>query len=266
MSVRAPVLLVSHGAATLTTRDDDPTGQALRRAASWLADARAAVVVSAHDTRARCTVGGAARVAMWADHPAAAGLVWSAPGDLALAQTLLDHLRGRGVDAVAGAPQLDHGAWVPLRALDPDGRRPVVTLSLRDDLDPAAHLELGRSLEALRDDGVAIVASGGLTHSQAEFRRGWSSGEPHGATTAWSERFEAHVLALLHEPAPERARGLLDAPAHADFARAHPTLDHWLPVLVAVGAAGRDVATVLHRGFQHALSTALVAFGEPPRG
>jgi hypothetical protein len=54
---------------------------------------------------------------------------------------------------------------------------------------------------------------------------------------------------------------LLEAPAHPDFARAHPTLDHWLPVLVAAGAAGRDAATVLHRGFQHGLSTALVAFG-----
>jgi len=261
VSARAPVLLVSHGAATLTVRDDDPTGQALRRAAPWLVGARAVVVVSAHDARPRVTVGGAARVEMWADHPAAAGLTWSAPGDLSRARAMLEHLRGCGVDAVAGAPRLDHGAWVPLRALDPAGQRPVITLSLREDFDPAAHLALGRALEALRQDGVALVASGGLTHNQAEFRRGWHRGEAHDTTTDWSARFAAHALALLDATEPDRARGLLDAPSHPDFARAHPTLDHWLPVLVAAGAAGGDAATVLHRGFQHGLSTALVAFG-----
>jgi 4,5-DOPA dioxygenase extradiol len=195
------------------------------------------------------------------DHPAAAGLEWRAPGDPTLADALLRQLRAVGVDAVAGSPRLDHGAWVPLRALDAAGRRPVVTLSLAAGLDADAHLALGQALAPLRDDAVAVVASGGVTHNQNEFRRAWFAGAPLDAVTAWSGRFEAWALDALAEPEPARAARLLGARAHADFALAHPTIEHWLPALVAAGAARGDAARVLHRGFQHSLSTALVAFG-----
>ena len=156
---RAPVLLISRGAATLSVQD--PTDRALRAGAGFLASARAVLMISAHDVRPRVTVGGAERVVMWADHPAARGLSWEAPGDLRLAEHVLHTLHAAGIDAQAGAPRLDHGAWVPLRALDPDGQRPVVTVSLAAQLDPARHLDLGRALAPLRDQGVAIVGLAG---------------------------------------------------------------------------------------------------------
>lgn len=258
---RAPVVLVSHGAATLTVRADDPTNRALRRAGPGLAGARAALVLSAHDQRAALTVGRAPRVELWADHPAAAGLAWSAPGDPALADAVLDHLDAADLVAVLGRPRLDHGAWVPLRALDPDGHRPVVTLSLDPSLDPGVHVALGRALAPLRDEGVAVIVSGGLTHNQGAFRQGWFSRAPLDHVEPPSARFEAWALATLATPGPARTDALLAAEQHPDFAWAHPGIDHWLPTLVAVGAAEHEPGEVLHRGFQHSLSTALVRFG-----
>jgi 4,5-DOPA dioxygenase extradiol len=253
--------LVSHGAATLTVRDDDPTGLALRRAGGLLQGSRAVVILSAHDARGALTVGSAARVPLYADHPAAAGRSWVAPGDEQLADALLGRLTGEGLTAQKGQPRLDHGAWVPLMALDPSGSRPVVTLSLDPGLDPERHLRIGRAVAALRREGVGVITSGGLTHNQAEFRRRWFAGAPVEATTPASARFEAWALEVLAEPGEARTRALLAAPQHPDFGWCHPTLDHWLPTLVAVGAAEGAPGTVLHRGFQHALSTALLAFG-----
>lgn len=54
---------------------------------------------------------------------------------------------------------------------------------------------------------------------------------------------------------------MLDAAAHPDFARAHPTLDHWLPALIAAGAADGEPGRAWHQGFQRSLSTAMVVFG-----
>lgn len=258
---RAPVLLVSHGAATLTTRPGDPLDLALRASGSLLADARAVVVVSAHDVRPDVTVGVAPRIALEHDHPASRGLAWEAPGAHDVAERLMDVLYAREIKGALGAPHLDHGAWVPLRALDPEGGRPVVTLSLHVSFEPALHVALGRALAALRDEGVAVLASGGLTHNQQEFRRSWFAGGDEGAAAPPSARFEAWATSALAACGPARTEALLAAPAHPDFAWSHPSLDHWLPTLVAVGAAEHEEGDALHRGFQHSLATAMLGFG-----
>jgi 4,5-DOPA dioxygenase extradiol len=258
---RAPALFVSHGAATLTTRAGDPLDLALRSAGSTLGSARAWVVVSAHDVRVETTIGVAPTLAMWNDHPAARGLAWQARGAMDVADALARLLSSAGIEARAGEPLLDHGAWVPLRALDPAATRPVVTLSLHEGLDPGFHSRLGRALTALRDDGVALLASGGLTHNQQEFRRGYLAGEHEATVAEPSARFDAWARAVLSTPGPARSEALLRASAHRDFAWCHPTLEHWLPLLVAAGSADGEPGVVLHRGYQHSLSTALVGFG-----
>ena len=66
----------------------------------------------------------------------------------------------------------DHGVFVPFLIVDPKAEIPVVMLSLRKDLDPDFHIRLGRALEPLRDQGIAIVGSGMSFHDLRHFRDG----------------------------------------------------------------------------------------------
>lgn len=125
---------------------------------------------------------------------------------------------------------LDHGAWVPLKVMYPDGDIPVLQMSLPT-YDPDQLLELGRRLRPLRDEGVLVIGSGFLTHG-LPFLEDWSiDATPPG----WSEDFDAWAADAL-------GRG--DVDELADFRNrapgmpyAHPTVEHYAPLFVTLGAA-----------------------------
>ena len=125
---------------------------------------------------------------------------------------------------------LDHGAWVPLTIMYPDGDIPVLQLSLPTH-DPVTLLALGARLRELRDEGVLIIGSGFLTHGLPFLRDFRIEATPPG----WSTDFDAWAGEAL-------ARG--DVDALADFRHqapgmpyAHPTVEHYSPLFVTLGAA-----------------------------
>jgi 4,5-DOPA dioxygenase extradiol len=120
---------------------------------------------------------------------------------------------------------------VPLRYLAPGADVPVVQVSLPQDIDAAGALRLGEALRPLRDAGVLVIGSGSLTHNLYEFRGHIADPEYAQAFADWVADAVARrdVDALVHY----RTR----AP-HAT--RAHPTEEHYLPLLVALGASDAD--------------------------
>ncbi len=128
---------------------------------------------------------------------------------------------------------LDHGAWVPLKAMYPEADIPVLQLSMPD-LDPAHLFELGRRLAPLRDEGTLIVGSGFMTHG-LPFIHDYMGHT--GIAPAWSVEFDRWAAEAL-------ARGDLDA--LLDFRAkapgmpyAHPTTEHFAPLFVTLGASAR---------------------------
>ena len=126
---------------------------------------------------------------------------------------------------------LDHGAWVPLKAMYPLGDVPVVQLSLPTQ-DPRQLIELGRRLRPLREEGVLVIGSGFLTHGLPFLRREhWLGLAP---APGWSVDFDAWAADAL-------ARG--DVETLADYRKApgmpyaHPTVEHYTPLFVTLGAA-----------------------------
>ena len=126
---------------------------------------------------------------------------------------------------------LDHGAWVPLKVMYPGGDVPVLQLSMPTH-DPERLLDIGRRLRPLRDEGVLVVGSGFMTHGLPYLTREMVF---EGSVPSWSADFDAWVADAL-------ARGDVDtlasyrskAPA-VQFA--HPTVEHYTPLFVTLGAA-----------------------------
>ena len=148
---------------------------------------------------------------------------------------------------------LDHGAWVPLMHLSSDAAVPVVQLSIPWTDDPAEMLGLGARLSPLRDEGVLILGSGNLVHNLR--RVDWHGG----ATPSWAADFDAWVAESLRAgDAPE----LAGYRQHELAAVAHPTHEHFVPVLVAAGAASEEQPAFPIEGFElGSVSARSVQFG-----
>ena len=147
---------------------------------------------------------------------------------------------------------LDHGAWSVLIKMFPKADIPVFQLSLDLNRPPSDHYALAQELKPLREKGVLIVGSGNLVHNLMALVRGAS------AAYDWAEDFDNRAadaisrrdFAALAEPT-SLARSL---------PLAHPTLEHYLPVLFPLGVAddkdelsffntGIDMASISMRSF-----------------
>ena len=136
-----------------------------------------------------------------------------------------------GIDGCRG---LDHGAWVPLLHMYPEHDVPVVQLSLQPRRGTAHHVALGRALAPLASEGVLIVGSGTPRTTCAT---GSTNRRRHGAAAL---RRRLHAVVVRRRWRRSDIEALVDYRERApDAARAHPTEEHFLPLLVAWGAAGR---------------------------
>ncbi len=140
---------------------------------------------------------------------------------------------------------LDHGIWIPMKHLYPKGDVPVVRVSLPLNLTPAKILKLGHALAPLREEGVMIVSSGGAVHNLRELR--WSHKSLDGA--AWATEFESWLVSMLQK---KDVDSILNAEEHPQFYKAHPSQEHFLPIISAVGAAlPGDQLNILHGGIEY---------------
>lgn len=231
--MKAPVLFISHGAPTFAI-EPGALGPELERLAKRMAGIQAVLVVSPHwqtrnvkvmTTREPDTIhdfGGFA--------PELYRLRYAAAGQPEIAARAALLLQRAGFEvALDDTRGLDHGAWVPLRHMFPDASIPVFQVSMPHDLDAEGALHLGRALAPLRDSGVLIVGSGSLTHNLYEVA----------ARTSTSARYAEEFAQWVREAVIRKdAQSVLSYRRQAPHAeRAHPTAEHFLPLVVALGAA-----------------------------
>ncbi|HVA15775.1 MAG TPA: class III extradiol ring-cleavage dioxygenase [Stellaceae bacterium] len=170
-------------------------------------------------------------------------IAYPAPGAPELAARAVELMRAAGIPAAADPNYgLDHGAWVPLRSFYPEADVKVAQLSVQPVRDARWHYRIGAALAPLREEGVLILATGGATHNLREL-------DPRGgAPPQWAEAFDDWLGEALEAG---RLEDLLDWQTKAPNARrAHPSPEHFLPLFVALGAAGEAAkAERIHRGF-----------------
>ncbi|KPU59465.1 catalytic LigB subunit of aromatic ring-opening dioxygenase family protein [Pseudomonas fluorescens] len=245
MNTSFPLLFVSHGAPMFAI-EPGLAGQRLAELGRELPRPDAIVILSPHwMTHGEVSVTASTApetIHDFGGFPDALYLLrYPAPGAPALAAHIVDLLQNAGwksrLDARRG---LDHGAWVPLLYLAPEADVPVVQVSMPASLDTHQAWKLGQALKPLRDMNVLIVASGSLTHNLYEFR----GAARHGAD--YVKEFAAWTAQTLQAGNTDF---LLDYKQHAPSAeRAHPTDEHFLPLLIALGAAGEHYETRVLEG------------------
>jgi 4,5-DOPA dioxygenase extradiol len=245
---KAPVLFVSHCAPTFAL-EPGLLGPALTALGERLPDLAAVLVVSAHwQTRGVRVMSTAAPETIhdFGGFPASLyRLQYPAPGAPALAAATAKLLTAAGFEGGHDTRRsLDHGAWVALRFLFPRANVAVFQVSMPHDLDASGSLRLGQALRPLREHGVMIVGSGSLTHNLHEFRPGVTE------EAAYAREFSTWIQEQVRSGNVSALEHYRAGAPHA--ARAHPSEDHFLPLLVAQGASDpADAVNVVAGGIVH---------------
>ena len=226
-----PVLFVGHGS-PMNAIEENRWSEGFRELARLLPEPKAILSVSAHWFVAGSFVtadehpktihdfGGVPQELYQVQYPA--------PGSVELAERV-SKLSGARQSADWG---LDHGTWSVLHRLRPGADLPVVQLSIDGRLPPAAHLELGKALAPLRDEGVLIFGSGNITHNLRHAFNAYHRGDA--TTPSWASGFDAQVAdALVQHDGAALSRFVTTSEGKLS----HPSPDHYYPLLYAAGAA-----------------------------
>ena len=231
MNTPLPALYIGHGAPPLL---DDPVWSG--QLAAWARDLprpKAILIVSAHWESApvSLTASGAPLVYDFGGFaPKYYQMTYETPDATQLAQRVAAMMPDGEPVHQHHSRGLDHGAWVPLKIMFPEADIPVLQMSLPTD-DPQRLMRLGERLRPLREEGVLIIGSGFLTHG-LPFLTDWSI---DAAVPGWSKDFDLWAADAL-------TRGdvdlLSDYRAKAPgMPYAHPTVEHYTPLFVTLGAA-----------------------------
>jgi len=247
---RLPTLFISHGGGPWPWMKDQMPGTydrlaaALRQIPQQVGETPSAVLmVSAHWEEREFTVMSHPNPPMIYDYSGFPDYTYRirypAPGAAQLAQDVQATLERGGIPAKLDSTRgFDHGMYAPMAVMYPDASVPTIQLSLKRRLNPDAHLAVGRALAPLREQAVLIVGSGLSYHNLRAF--GPAAKETSAAFDDWLQR------ALAPASFAERARALASWESAPAARQAHPREEHLLPLMVAVGAAENDVATLVY--------------------
>lgn len=241
-----PVLFVGHGN-PMNAIQDNRWSRAFRGLSGGVPKPRAVLAVSAHYYTQGTHLTGNKDPETIHDFggfpPELYEVQYPVPGDPTLAEQTAGMLEAVGAD-VRQDWGIDHGTWSVLRHMYPKADVPIVQLSIDGTAPMATHWAIGEALRPLRDDGVLLVASGNLVHNLRTSFRKWRAKDER--TESWGLDFDGRVASALQNGDKDRLLGALDD----DTGRmAHPTPDHYLPILYAAGAAHGDDVSFPIEGF-----------------
>ena len=235
--MQLPVLFLSHGAPTLAVEEGDET-RAWAQLAAKLPRPRQILAVSAHWDTDDPVVSEAARPETIHDFSGFPRALYEqrypAPGAPDLARDVAKRIGAAGfrcdIDPKRG---LDHGAWVPLKWMYPAADIPVTQLSVQSQRGAEHHLKIGRALSPLRDDGVLVLATGGIVHNLRDLE--WDKRGTREAAQ-WASDFNEWIAARVERQEVDELLAYRERAPNAR--RSHPTEDHFAPFFVALGAGG----------------------------
>lgn len=251
---RAPAIFLSHGAGPLPVfaEDHESYRALLRKHSHLLGGVKAIILFSAHWETDEPRISGLESPAIFYDYEhmrdvlpkQAFELQYDAKGDAGLAKSIADRLRSAGFSPVIEDRPWDHGVYVPMSIMLPQGNIPIVEMSVlkgQTDLEATEkNFRLGEVMETFRDEGYAVVGSGGSWH---DFRRGAAAYFGDGSKLTEEEvQFEEFVKDIAETKDPELRKKRLcawrEAPGNVE-AHVIGEAEHFMPYVVAAASGGQ---------------------------
>ena len=148
---------------------------------------------------------------------------------------------------------LDHASWAILKHIYPQADIPVIEMSL--DYSPyngwnrptlQYYYDLARQLYALREKDILIIGSGNIVHNLRVVDMGNMDARPYAWAAEFDEKVKRDLLNGNHTD-------LLDCQnMNRAAALSVPTLDHYLPMIFAIGLQEKDDGLeFIYEGFQN---------------
>ncbi|KAK9350193.1 Extradiol ring-cleavage dioxygenase, class III enzyme, subunit B [Lipomyces doorenjongii] len=183
-------------------------------------------------------------------------------GSPEVAEKVIEKLSVAGIEVQGVKRGLDHGVWAGfIVAFDPKKNPldvPIVQVSLYNNDDSDQHYRMGQALESLRDEGILIIGAGMAVHNLRDFRATRGTGQTMPYTFSFDEALKESATAK-----PEERQAKMSAlMRRSDARKAHPTLEHILPIHVCAGAAGSDLGEQLLTFPEGSLSFSQYRFGK----
>jgi 4,5-DOPA dioxygenase extradiol len=252
-SKKMPVLFVGHGSPMNIVLHNSYT-ESLTKATKELPQPKAILVVSAHwltnGTYVTCVEKPKTIYDFYGFPEELYKLSYASPGSPESAQLAIKSVKSTKIKC--GNWGLDHAAWAVLKHMYPAVNVPVFEMSL--DYSPynnwkprtlEFHYQLASELAPLRENGVLIIGSGNIVHNL-----GLIDFDVDAEPFDWAVNFDKKVKECL---VSGNHKGLIDYVELGEEALyAVPTLDHYLPMIYAIGLKRKgDPLTFIHEGFQN---------------
>ena len=255
--VKQPVLFISHGGGPCFFMDSEELGRSSfaqmaglsSKPAKFLSSIptllpevpKAILVISAHWEASEFTVSfqnsGSSLIYDYSGFPKhtyAPYLTYPAETDLNLAERVYNLIKESNIQVRKEMDRgFDHGVFIPLKVAFPEANIPIVQLSVKSNFDFQEHINLGKSLSALRSEGVLIIGSGFMTHN--------GSGEAFGKPAKYTVEFTEWIHEKLHSLSVQTKTQVVDdfvniQKLQPNVKRCHPRLEHLIPLYVSLGA------------------------------
>ena len=252
-NILSPVLYIPHGGGPLPLlgdKDHEDLVSFLKGIPQTIAQPSAILVISAHWEEPQATITSGDKQNLIYDYsgfpPEAYEIQYPASGNSELAKEIENLLRRDEIEVKLDEKRgFDHGMYVPLKLMYPEGNIPCLQLSLLKSLDPSEHIALGKSLASIRSKNILILGSGFSFHNLKLFFR--PEKETHEKSIAF-DNWLVETCSNSNLSVSQREQQLIAWGKAPNAHYCHPREEHLLPLHVCFGAASLEtpIAKVIY--------------------